>query len=1808
MQRCPSCPQCNSVFIAKDHGRVQRKPLLLVCGHSFCETCINQMVKTKKTSIVCPTCMKETPLLQGSDCVKNMPVDLYLMGLLVYSQKTLLEQELNKITKVSLALKKKQISGEPAVGSKFSSDKLCRECSTKQATCKCTRCDCIMCAACFNKVHSLSTSLRQHQSIPLTEDSSVEVFPLCKVHDGRPIEYYCEDDNIPICSRCVIMGDHKGHSITSMEDKNKTVINEMEPLLQVANQVHRRIKRLDKGLVNYIPDMKTETESVIADVYKRFQHLHGLLQIRETQVLEEVYSRFRNGIEPIQQLKETLQEETKELERTIKGAQRIINNNNEIIVNTKEILEKLEHAKDIPCILIPASTETSERISFESGGESLDTSILNYGSVVGAIPQRFSLQTHRQMPEEFLNDEIESLGSYTPLDSRSMVSTRTDASDDIIIEDEQEIILDETGSEKSSRKNSKQQKKKMNGREDLPQKVHVKGHNEQVYVSHIRNPCHFIVQLKREVPRLRSLSLSINNWCKGPDANKHLLKEVDVGDLVLAQYSSDKEWYRARVRQVVSLADDISQTQVEVAYIDYGNTEVITVTSLRNMQVKFMKHPEFAFECGLSGIVASDKGGAWSLEAVQTFAKMVENRPMLMSVISELNNILQVDLSKPPYDDITDDTPVSVRDALVFLELARFESPASVPVPGGAPAPKRNFLAPDLRCKGEVFNVVVTCAGDPDNFYVQELGENSQYLETMMRLMHDTYTNDKRDSLKILCPQIGMICVTQNPADNMWYRARIIGLPGDKMVDVYFVDYGNLETVPYQNLRKLTDQFLVLPCQATKCGLADVENLTGGSWTEEALRDWSDMAMMKRFSLRVLDSCDPLKVVLHDPGDDPRYSVNGKMVAAGHAMSTGKWSLGVPAAEIQRRTTVTYEMEQPYIGSPKQPLVVLNSGNSQRNVSLASNTNFSEESSGETPPLSPKFHRRTTRSSPGDSVLKPVVLLPVHSPHSSLSPDSSEKEIFKTPPLSPLPTQQPVKPASSQHTVSTSSSEPPPRPASSFQIGASKDPEKKSKCTRSSMTITTAASKKEAESLSRKESLVAPKKEKPNHQVEVEVKISEFVSPSDFHVQLASSGRDGLDDLMESLKEACDKSGPTLTTWEKDGYCAARYSVDGKWYRAKITKVMHKNLMEVFMVDYGFTDNICSSSLRPLTKILKAPRCFAFRCHLADLVPAGDSKKWSRTACEYMMEVMKGKKVYIAKKGDIEDNSLPIDLILEEDIPETALEPASKNFHSLIDVMKEKGLGFSVRKGSKKQEKPGPRIFPVLQYTAVSDAPAQSSFRMIPMYVDYTAVIYFQKVDNGTEFENLHAFLQKKFKDSDPHHSSQPWKEGQACVALFRVDNVWCRATILTIEPHRVKVQYIDYGNSEWVSLDRLRADVEDIVHIPRQCFECILHDIFPLMKDGTWPVPVLDYMHKQLVNKTCFAKIVERPVDKPMAVNLSLNGNDFGTQLVQLGMAQREIYLTDQKTLSLRISSELQNSKAFKTMELYPVGKRFPVCVTHVELPDTVYFQHEKQLSVQDLSEEEIQKVEKIKGYLEKLEQLARDLNQKAHTFPALPIPSTGLACCAQFSFDQCWYRALIVDKDDSAGQVLVLYVDYGNSELVSLDRLRCLPPKYMSLPAQAVRCKLHDISPPVGMLSWRKEALQVVAQCISQKPIFACIRSHKPVSVDLYEVLDQNVTRLAYQPALDQGLIQHTEESSLYDDTLIGSHLASEGCSLMTTDMDSQCSKSWAEIMEEGDQIGKTEINTDDSDVLFESSEVIEPSPGVDTTIDDNPEENFD
>ncbi|XP_053397741.1 RING finger protein 17-like isoform X2 [Mercenaria mercenaria] len=1699
MQKCPACPKCSAHFIAKDSGRLHKRPLVLNCGHTFCESCLLQLAREKKTSIICPSCKEETGLLSGESSVKLLCPDRYIMGTVIHNQKTLLEQELLKLKEAS------EIAGQRR---HTSSDRLCKECTKRPATSHCAKCECNMCSVCFQRVHSLSRSLQLHTAVPLLEEGQLEVSQMCKEHENRPIEYYCDDDDMIICSRCVIVGNHKGHNISSIEDKNRCIVNEMEPNLQVANHVFRRLKKIDKEFPLLVPDFKKEMSGVLEDVRAHFQHLHGILQIREHALEQQVLHVVREGLQPIEKLRSDLHNEFKQLDQTIKAAHRIMNNNDEVIVNAKEILEKLAHAKDIPCIIeLTESTESTEKIGFMEG-PSVDTLLKEYGSICGSVPQRFTMFTLRDKPEKFSEDTDSCVTTPPGSDYQSVTSETTSQGDDVIIEEEQEIVLEDDGAK--SVKSIKVAQPSKFARKSLPKKKKFKGQNENVVVTHIQSPCKFMVQLKRDSSKIAVLSHSLQQFCNSLSTKHHMVTGVDVDDIVLAQYSLDNLWYRGRIKHVMEPEDgQFENTNVEISYIDYGNTEVVNVQRLRNMQAKFMKHPEFAIECCLFNTTSKVKDGTWSVEAVQTFAKMVESKVMLLTIVREVNNIMYVDLCKPADDDIVDDRPMSVRDALVFLDLARFESPCSLPEPGGAPAPKRNYLTPTPMEQGQTYCVIVTYAGTPDCFYAQELGDETNYLATMMAHIQDTYNKQMKDTWQIICPSVGMICVSQFSGDGLWYRAKIVDLPGHQDVVVQYIDYGNKETVHVFNLRKIIDSFLVLPAQAIQCMLTDVEPLNANEgWTTECLHYWSEKVLMKKFFLKVIKTNNELSVVLRDlDTEDYCDTLNVKVVEDGMARSVGEWS------EPQNITELANEM------SDVVPRLSYQAG------------------SGSFPEPCDLGHQPVywkSRNSKPSRRYEETVLTPPGSPDHTSQPkqhqpkqNQPKQHVEKSTVAQALLQNSP----SNQNSVvekmrSPGKKSPTTTPNKTHASPVRKEIDSDSSTMSSSLTDTgreagKITTKKSPSMKSKMKSERGSGEKKKNKKIEVEVTVSHFVSPSEYYLQLVSA-KDELEALMSEIFETYHNSVMTMTNWSAGNYCVAYSTTTGRWYRAKITKVIQKSLMEVHMLDYGFSEMISTNNLRQVMKQYRKSRAFTFACKLAGVTPAGGMKEWSKTACEFMEANITNKKLFLNQRGNPVDGKLPCDLIIEEYIDETALEPGRKTYHSLIDRLKEKGLAIPIpKKHGEVHDKQ--KVFPVCYYKK-AEAEVKTGDKVMPVYVDYDAVIHCYTMEGDDIFQNMCDVLHQKFNNSEPPGPEQTYEKGQACAAFYEKDGQWHRATVLEIEPTKVKIHFIDYGNSEWVGYEDLRADIEEFTDIPQQTFLCTLHDVRPLTENGKWDLNTLEMIHKDLVNKYCIITVMEKNgyEHEHMTVNIEVNGKDYGTHLVHYGMAQRGDYITDQEMQSAQIEHILQNKNPFKMMTSPELEEMLSVLVTHVELPDIVYIQPSKVgvTDEMDINDPHMKKVIKRNKQLEKLEKLSSDLYHAAPTLPAIPVPHIGLPCCAQFGYDQCWYRAVIITVYQETQQILVLFVDYGNSEIITYNKLRAIPPSYLNLPCQALRCRLSKLKPAANTVSWTKNALVEMMSVVANKPLLAKVVKDDPLRVELYEGSED--AGYVYQSVIDGGYIQ--------------------------------------------------------------------------------------
>jgi len=98
---------------------------------------------------------------------------------------------------------------------------------------------------------------------------------------------------------------------------------------------------------------------------------------------------------------------------------------------------------------------------------------------------------------------------------------------------------------------------------------------------------------------------------------------------------------------------------------------------------------------------------------------------------------------------------------------------------------------------------------------------------------------------------------------------------------------------------------------------------------------------------------------------------------------------------------------------------------------------------------------------------------------------------------------------------------------------------------------------------------------------------------------------------------------------------------------------------------------------------------------------------------------------------------------------------------------------------------------------------------------------WYQVVGEETRaLDSLMSTLGEQNLDSAPTHT--PTKKGELIAGKFTVDNNWYRAEVQKINGDKIQVLYVDYGNVETVSAERLRALGADfsLSVLPRQAHQ----------------------------------------------------------------------------------------------------------------------------------------------------------------------------------------------------------------------------------------------------------------------------------------------------------------------------------------------------------------------------------------------------
>uniref|UniRef100_A0A3P8VEF9 Ring finger protein 17 n=1 Tax=Cynoglossus semilaevis TaxID=244447 RepID=A0A3P8VEF9_CYNSE len=384
-----------------------------------------------------------------------------------------------------------------------------------------------------------------------------------------------------------------------------------------------------------------------------------------------------------------------------------------------------------------------------------------------------------------------------------------------------------------------------------------------VVVSHIVSPSHFYVRYVSEKKESEILSRKINHFSHMDTSFFTSTDTVETGSVVFIKGRSGL-WLRASAVAVTrndGVSTDKACNVTELANVrvfiqDHGfvknitiQREVTTPESLLQavnqqirkvndlVKVELMQFAPQAIRCSLNNLVPYDPTKGWSKEAQVEFRNIVGSATLEMRPLGHDRESLLVDLTKAPMDQASD-VSISVREYLVFIEVARFYSPLAL---GKTPLQYYPPVCPSVSTE---VDAVVSHINNPADFYIQ-LVESMEFL-LLSRKLQDCYNAvTGQDDLSVYCPAIGQACVARYD-DQLWYRAHVIGHPGGRKVQVQFVDFGNIKIMSVSDVKKVKNEFLALPAMAVHCCLSDVIPLEGEqTWSDKCTHRFINLAHQK---------------------------------------------------------------------------------------------------------------------------------------------------------------------------------------------------------------------------------------------------------------------------------------------------------------------------------------------------------------------------------------------------------------------------------------------------------------------------------------------------------------------------------------------------------------------------------------------------------------------------------------------------------------------------------------------------------------------------------------------------------------------------------------------------------------------------------------------------------------------------------------------------------------------------------------------------------------------------------------------------
>ncbi|NXK12413.1 TDR15 protein, partial [Herpetotheres cachinnans] len=421
------------------------------------------------------------------------------------------------------------------------------------------------------------------------------------------------------------------------------------------------------------------------------------------------------------------------------------------------------------------------------------------------------------------------------------------------------------------------------------------GSKENVKITVAVSPNKFYCQIQKWQKELEDLTGAMHLYY---ETTGRETKSFDSLGLLCAAKRQNGQWHRGVIKQLLS-------DHVEVWFMDFGNIEAVPSSCVQKLKVEFMALPMISFPCALSCFGSQDET-----------VKKIQLKELIQALIGQTSVCVHVDL----FSDIKRLYYITLQNLNPGINAKhpenRNEAAASCV---SLPETKITSIAVNYKPCHERYNSFKNCTGNkctktylpeqdislsshcrrvemqinsfhtafvvyvinPSDFWIQTCEYQNEF-QALMKNIADTYNQCGADEMVLENPEPGLLCCARYSEDMRYYRGVVIEVLHVN-ITVYFLDFGNTDTVPYYDVKTLLPEFSDLPALAMCCALACTFPVDG-VWVKKEIDFFKDTVFNKLLLLHVVGKQNNKYIVKAQYKNGLKQgNVATCMVQAGHA-------------------------------------------------------------------------------------------------------------------------------------------------------------------------------------------------------------------------------------------------------------------------------------------------------------------------------------------------------------------------------------------------------------------------------------------------------------------------------------------------------------------------------------------------------------------------------------------------------------------------------------------------------------------------------------------------------------------------------------------------------------------------------------------------------------------------------------------------------------------------------------------------------------------------------------------------------------